>query len=75
MYSPLVSPVCGKTGQQSGDWVRLGVAAGELLTALDPQNCPGCWDTMTTNGLAAGTFTADGNGDQKWESFLRPETA
>jgi len=75
MRSPLVCPVCGKTGRQSGDWVRPGVAAGELMTGLDPQNCPGCWNTMTRNGIAPGTFTADGNGNQRWESFPRPATA
>ena len=74
MHSPLVCPVCGRTGQESGEWVRPGVAAGELMTGLDPQNCSGCWDTMTKNGIAPGTFTADDSGNQRWESFPRPAT-
>lgn len=75
MHSPLVCPACGRTGQQSGEWARTGVAAGELMTGLDPQNCPGCWDMMTKNGIAPGTFTAEASGNQRWESFPRPATA
>lgn len=75
MHSPLVCPVCGRAGQRSGEWVRPDIAAGELVAGLDPQNCHGCWDTMTKNGIAPGTFTAHGSGTQKWESFPRPATA
>ena len=42
----LACQVCGRTAERSGNWVRPGVAAGELITGLDPQNCHGCWDTM-----------------------------
>jgi hypothetical protein len=75
MRSLLVCPVCGRTGHQSGEWVRPGVAAGELMTGLDPQNCSGCWDTMAQNGIAPSTFITDGTSNQRLESFPRPETA
>ncbi len=75
LLGPLVCPVCGRTGQQSGEWVRLGVAAGELMAGLDPQHCHGCWDVMSQNGIAPGTFTPDVSGSQRWEPFLRPTAA
>lgn len=72
MHSPLVCPMCGRAGQQSGEWVRPNVAAGELLAGLDPQSCPGCWDTMTQNGIAPGTFTTDARGGHSFASLPRP---
>lgn len=75
MQSPLVCPMCSKTGEQSGAWVQPNVAAGELMAGLDPENCVGCWDTMSKNGIAPGTLTKDENGNRKWEPILRPEAA
>jgi hypothetical protein len=75
MHNPLICPACGRTGQQSGQWVRPGVAAGDLVAGLDPQNCSGCWDTMTHAGIAPGIFTTDDNGNQKFEPIRRPVTA
>lgn len=75
MRSQLVCPVCGRTGQQPGEWVRPGVAAGELMAGLDPQNCLGCWDTMAQSGIAPGTFITDSASNQRFEPFPRPATA
>jgi len=72
MHSPLACPKCGRIGQQSGEWVLPSVAAGELVAGLDPRSCPGCWDTMTQNGIAPGTFTTDASSSQKFEAFPRP---
>ena len=44
------------------------------MVGLDPQNCPGCWDTMAQNGIAPGTFITDDTGNQRFESFSRPAT-
>jgi len=72
MSSPMMCPECGKTGKQSGEWVRPGIAAGELIAGLDPETCVGCWDTMSQNGIVPGTFTTDRNGNQKFEPIPRP---
>ena len=72
MRSSLVCPVCDRIGQQSGEWMLPSVAAGELLAGLDPQNCHGCWDTMAQNGIAPGTFVADGTSAQRFVAFPRP---
>jgi hypothetical protein len=54
-------------------WPNRGVPPeGELLTGLDPGRCSGCWDTITQNGIAPGSFTTDASGKQRFESFLRP---
>lgn len=74
MRSPLVCTTCGRTGQRSAEWVRPGVASGEIIAGLDPQNCSGCWDTMAQNGIAPGTFTTDGSDNRGFESFPRPTT-
>jgi hypothetical protein len=74
MQNHLVCPLCGKTGERSGNWVRPGVAAGDLTTGLDFENCPGCWDMMVQNGIAPGIFTADGNGGHKFTPIPRPAT-
>jgi hypothetical protein len=66
MHNLLICPACGRTGQPSGHWVRPG---------LDPQNCCGCWDTMTHAGIAPGIFTTDDSDNQKFEPIRRPVTA
>jgi hypothetical protein len=77
MQNPLVCPTCGKTGERSGDWVRPGVAAGDLMSGLDPENCLGCWDAMAQRGISPGIFATDTNGGQKFEPIFRsvPEQA
>ncbi len=66
--------MCGKAGERSGDWVRPGVAAGDLMMGLDPENCSGCWDAMTKEGIAPGIFTANANGGHKFTPIPRPGT-
>jgi hypothetical protein len=54
--------------------VRPGVATGDLMTGLDFENCPGCWDTMTQNGIAPGIFTTDTNGGNEFTPIPCPVT-
>lgn len=56
----LICPVCGRTGTKGGDWTS-ATAAGVLVTGLDPANCAGCHDTMTTHGVAPRLFAPDGS--------------
>lgn len=61
-------PECGKTAKESGTWSKLGFS-GPLITGLDVENCPGCWDTMQRNGAAAGVLNA---GDGSFTPVPRP---
>ena len=72
MQIPLTCPNCGKTGQQSGDWTRPGIASGELIGGLNPEGCIGCWDIMSKNGIAPGVLTAAGKGGQRFKLIPRP---
>jgi hypothetical protein len=71
MQAPLTCPTCGKTGERSGDWVRPGVATGDMMTGLDPENCVECWDTMASWGISPGILTSDGHGGQGFEPIPR----
>ena len=55
----LTCPVCGKTGTTGGEW-STPRAMGVLITGLDPADCAGCHDTMTTYGVAPRLFLSDG---------------
>jgi hypothetical protein len=72
LYYP-ICPECGRTAEVSGDWVKAGFT-GLLVTGLDFQNCPGCWDTMSQNGAAPGIFTPDGSGGYAFTPVPRPAT-
>jgi hypothetical protein len=63
-------PECGRTAEKAGDWVKPGFT-GFLITGLDFENCPGCWDTMARNGAATGILSPDGT----WNTVPRPEPA
>jgi hypothetical protein len=56
----LTCPVCGRTGTTGGEW-RTSNAVGVLVTGLDPANCAGCHDTLTTHGIAPRLFAPDGS--------------
>lgn len=56
----LTCPVCGKTGTETGAWDKPGVAAGTIMTGLDPENCKGCVDTLNRNGYAVVVTQGDG---------------
>ena len=71
MENQLVCPECGKTGERTGGWVRPGMAAGDLMTGLDPEECVGCWDVMAKHGIAPGILTTGADGDQKWVPIPR----
>lgn len=45
-------PVCGRQMTDEGVRVRPRTAAGGFVSGLDPANCVGCHDTMTTHGIA-----------------------
>jgi prophage regulatory protein len=53
-------PVCGRLGTSGGEW-RSTNAVGVLVTGLDPENCVGCHDTLTTHGIAPRIFAPDGS--------------
>jgi hypothetical protein len=72
MLYNLKCPECGKTGERSA--MRAAPPRVELVTGLDIEECPGCWDTMYQFGAAPGTYTFGENG--VFESFTpvtRPE--
>jgi hypothetical protein len=50
MQLPLACPECGRTetDQPVGVAVTSGVTV-LLIGGLDPHNCPGCWDTISTS--------------------------
>jgi len=56
----LTCPVCGKTGTTGGEWFTAN-AVGVIVTGLDPENCGGCHDTLTTHGIAPRLFAKDGS--------------
>ena len=43
--------VCGNIGEETGSIVWPGVAEGGIITGLDPDNCEGCKQLFTSNGL------------------------
>ena len=53
-------PVCGKTGTDAGTWNKPGVAAGTIMTGLDPKNCEGCRKTLNKHGYAVVVIGPDG---------------
>jgi hypothetical protein len=63
-------PVCGRTGEITGSVVVPMTASGNLMTGLDPENCVGCHDTMTTHGRAPRRYAADG----RWRHTTTVET-
>ncbi len=56
--------VCGKQGNRSHNWEHIGVASGTLMTGLDPDNCQGCFEVMSSNGMAIVDLTALANNRQ-----------
>ncbi len=67
--STLTCSVCGRTSTPIGEWAVPGVASGGLVGGLDPENCVGCHDVMTSHGVAPRVFNADGSS----RSIPRPE--
>ena len=53
--------VCGRTSRAIGEWAVVGIASGGLVGGLDPQNCAGCHDVMTSHGVVPRIFNADGS--------------
>lgn len=53
--------VCGRTSEAIGEWQVPGIASGGLVGGLDPQNCAGCHDGLTSHGVDPRIFNADGS--------------
>jgi hypothetical protein len=41
-------PVCGRKATPAGDWAIPGKMGGHFVGGLEPAECVGCWDTMST---------------------------
>ena len=57
-----ICPTCGRTGTDTGDWVTPGIAAGKMMTGLDPEHCEGCREVLNKNGYAVVKINPNGDG-------------
>ena len=49
---PIPCTVCGRTGQVTSSWAKVGEASGVIMTGLDPENCSGCHSALRQAGYA-----------------------